>query len=212
MKPGRRIHRFHAWAGACLVAAAFAATPPQASGQTTGKTDFRRGTALAGFVGAASPASDTALAAGAAIAWELTPHFTVEGRGIWLDAGPRSNAFTALLGARMPLLADRPIVPFVSTGVGVYRTTFDAVVPAMPRFYQQRMMPRAGEWHGRRTFDDFTVAMGGGADFFLAQHLALRPEVTVLLVTTRSSAHAVPIFGAQLAYHFESHPITPAVR
>jgi hypothetical protein len=211
METARRIHRFHAWAGACIVAAAVAVSPQLAQGQTTGKTDFRRGTALAGFVGAASPTSDTDLAAGAAIAWELTPHFTVEGRGIWLDAGPRANAFAALLGARVPLLPDRPIVPFVSAGVGVYLTTFDAVVPAMPRFYQRRMMPRAGGWNGQ-TFDDFAVAMGGGADFFLAQHLALRPELTILLVTTRSSAQAVPVFGAQLAYHFESHPITPAMR
>jgi hypothetical protein len=211
METARRIHRFHAWAGACIVAAAVAVSPQLAQGQTTGKTDFRRGTALAGFVGAASPTSDTDLAAGAAIAWELTPHFTVEGRGIWLDAGPRANAFAALFGARVPLLPDRPIVPFVSAGVGVYLTTFDAVVPAMPRFYQRRMMPRAGGWNGQ-TFDDFAVAMGGGADFFLAQHLALRPELTILLVTTRSSAQAVPVFGAQLAYHFESHPITPAMR
>jgi hypothetical protein len=55
--------------------------------------------------------------------------------------------------------------------------------------------------------------MGGGAPIsFLAQHLSLRPELTVLLVTTRSNARAVPVFGTQLAYHFESHPITPAVR
>jgi hypothetical protein len=211
MKPAGRIRRFHTWAGACLVAAAFAATPQQAPGQTTGKTDFRRGTALAGFVGAASTASRTDAAAGGAIGWELTPHLAIEGRGIWLDAGPRANAFAALLGARVPLLADRPIVPFVSAGVGVYHATFDAVVPAMPPFYQRRMIPRPGGWNGQ-TFDDFTVGIGGGADFFLAQHLALRPELTVLLVTTRSNAHAVPVFGVQLAYHFESHPITPAVR
>jgi hypothetical protein len=73
------------------------------------------------------------------------------------------------------------------------------------------MTPRAGGWNGQ-TFDDFTVSMGGGADFFLAQHLALRPELTILLVTTRSNAHVVPVFGAHLAYHFESHPMTPAVR
>jgi hypothetical protein len=207
----RKIHRFHTWAGACIVAAAVATAPQAAPAQTADKTDFQRGTALAVFAGAASPVSQTDLAAGAAIGWELTPHFTVEGRGIWLDAGPRANAFAALLGARMPLLADRPIVPFVSAGVGVYRATFDRLVPAMPRFYQRRIVLRPGGWTSQ-TFDDFAVAMGGGADVFLARHLALRPELTILLVTTRSSAHAVPVFGAQLAYHFESHPITPAVR
>ena len=206
MQTSRRIHRLHAWAGVCIVAAAVAAAPPPALGQT-GKSDFRRGTALAGFAGAASTASREDVAAGAAIGWELTPHFAIEGRGIWLGAGPGANAFAALLGARMPLRTDRPIVPFVSAGVGVYRTTFDTAVPAMPRFYQRR----AGEGHGS-TFNDFTVAIGGGADLALAQHLSLRPELTILFVTTRSNAHAVPVFGAQVAYHFESHPITPAVR
>jgi len=206
MQTSRRIHRLHAWAGACIVAAAVAAAPPPALGQT-GKSDFRRGTALAGFAGAASTASREDVAAGAAIDWELMPHFTVEARGIWLGAGPGASAFAALLGARMPLRADRPIVPFVSAGVGVYRTAFDAVAPAMPRFYQRRMADGPG-----RSFNDFTAAVGGGADFILAQHLTLRPEVTILVVTTRSNAHAVPVFGAQLAYHFESQPVTPAVR
>jgi hypothetical protein len=27
---------------------------------------------------------------------------------------------------------------------------------------------------------------------------------------TRADTRAVPVFGVQLAYHFESHPITPA--
>ena len=63
-----------------------------------------------------------------------------------------------------------------------------------------------------RTFDDFVVALGGGVDVFLASHLALRPEVTVLLVTTRSDIRTVPVYGVHLAYHFESHPITPAGR
>jgi hypothetical protein len=211
MKTARRIHRFHTWAGAWIVALAVAGAPQQAAGQTAGKTNFRHGTALAGFVGAASSASRTDVAAGAAIGWELTPHVTIEGRGIWLGTGPRADAFAALLGARMPLLPDRAVVPFVSAAAGLYRATFDAALPAMPRFYQRRMMPRAGEWQ-RRSFDDFSVALGGGADFFLSQHLAFRPEVTVLLVTTRSNAHAVPVFGAQLVYHFEPHSVAPGAR
>jgi hypothetical protein len=212
MKTARRIHRFHTWAGAWIVAAAVAVAPPQAPAQTAGKTDFRHGTTLAGFLGAATAESRTDVAAGAAIGWELTPHLTIEGRGAWFDAGRRADAFAALLGARMPILADRPVVPFVSAGVGLYRATFDAAPARIPRFYQRRMMSMgAGQWRAR-TFDDFAVAFGGGADVFLARHLALRPEVTVLLVTTRSNARAVPVFGVQLAYHFESHPITPGVR
>jgi len=212
MKAGQRIHRFYPWAGAWIVAAAVAVAPQHASGQTAGKNDFRQGTALGGFLGAASTASRMDVAAGAAIGWELMPHLTVEGRGIWLDAGPRANAFAALLGARIPILAGRPVAPFVSAGVGLYRATFDAAPARIPRFYQRRMMSIGAGESRAWTFDDFAVAFGGGADFFLAQHLAFRPELTVLLVTTRSNAHAVPVFGAQLAYHFESHPITPGLR
>jgi hypothetical protein len=211
MKNPTRIRRFHAAAVSIVAAATLAVAPQHAVGQTAGKTDFRQGTALAGFIGAASTASRTEAAVGGAIAWELTPHFAVEGRGFWLDAAPRANAFAALLGARIPLLPDRPVVPFMSAGAGLYRATFDGVLPAVPRFYQRRMIPRTGGWAGR-SFDDFALAFGGGVDVLLSQHLALRPELTVLLITTRSHAHAVPVFGAQLAYHFESHPLAPSAR
>jgi hypothetical protein len=151
------------------------------------------------------------MAAGGAFGWELTPHFTLEGRGIWLAAGPRADAFTALLGARMPLLPARQMVPFVSAGVGVYRATFEAAQTGIPPFYRRRMMSGLPDFPVR-TFDDFVVALGGGADVFLARHLALRPDVTVLLITTRSDRRVVPVYGMQLAYHFESHPITPGLR
>jgi hypothetical protein len=61
--------------------------------------------------------------------------------------------------------------------------------------------PRAG------TFDNFVAALGGGADFFLNEHFALRPEVGVLLVTSGSDARAITVFGLTLAYHFEGHPV-----
>jgi hypothetical protein len=77
-----------------------------------------------------------------------------------------------------------------------------------PAFYQRRMGLPNG--FGRRTFDDFVVAVGGGFDVMLARHLALRPEATVLMVTTQSDIRTVPVYGVHLAYHFESHPITPA--
>jgi hypothetical protein len=184
---------------------------PKAWSQTVATDEWRFGTTLAGFVGAASASSDTGVAAGAALGWEITPHFTLEGRGIWLDAGHRADAFAAVLGARVPLLPARPVVPFLSAGAGVYRATFESMSSTVPRFYQHRMMPGSGEFRGR-TFDDFVVSVGGGSDVFLARHLALRPEITVLLVTSRSDRRAIPVYGVHLAYHFESHPITPARR
>jgi hypothetical protein len=207
-----RIHGVRTRAGAAIVAAALAAFAPHASGQTVAGADWHRGTTLAGFIGAASSQSVTDAAAGATLGWEFTPHLAIEGRGLWLDAGPGADAFSALLGARFPILAGRAIVPFVSGAVGVYRATFDATPAAVPRFYAARMMPlRAGQSRGW-TFNDFVVAAGAGADVALARHLALRPELTVLVVTTRADTRAIPVLGVHLAYHFESHPITPARR
>ena len=67
----------------------------------------------------------------------------------------------------------------------------------MPHFYGRRLGPAdAARSH---TFEDFAVAFGGGADFFLSPHLAVRPDLTVVLVTTRSDTAAGPVYGVQLA-------------
>ena len=182
-------HRIRGWAAAGLVAAGLTSFASHASGQTVAGADWHRGTTLGGFLGAASSQSVTDAAAGVMLGWELMPHLAIEGRGLWLDAGPGADAFTALLGARVPLLPGRLIGPFVSAGAGLYRAT-----------------------SGGESLDDVDLAVGTGADIALGGRLALRPEVSVLFVTTRSNTRAIPVFGAHLAYHFESHPITPSPR
>ena len=194
-----------------VMAVALAAAAHQAGAQTTSTTDFQRATTLAGFAGAAAIASRADLSLGAGIGWELTPHFTIEARGFWLDEGPDADGFAAVLGARVPLLTRRAVVPFVAGGAGLYLARFEAAQPGMHQFYQRRITPNARGWTGA-TFEDFALSFTGGADVYLAQHLALRPELTVLLVRAGSNARAVQVFGAQLAYHFEDHPVTPARR
>jgi hypothetical protein len=192
-----------------VVAVAIVSVAHEARSQTVAATDWHRGTTLSAFFGATTTSSDTDPAAGVALGWELTPHFTLEGRGMWFEAGPAADAFAAVLGARVPILPARPVVPFLSAGVGLYRATFDGPHGGMPRFYQRRMTAGAAEFPGP-TFDDFAYSLGGGVDILLARHLALRPDVTVLVVTNGSDSRVVPVYGIQLAYHFESHPITPA--
>jgi hypothetical protein len=177
-----------------------------AAAQTPSGLEWRQGTTLAGFGGAASTSSDTDAAAGLSLGWEVTRRFGVEGRGIWLRAGDGEDAFAATLAARVAIQPGRPIVPFAAAGVGLYRASFDAAPSVVPGFYRARM--RSGGL-GRQTFDDFAVLFGGGADFFVSRHLAVRPEVNVVLATTRSDVRAVTVYGVQLAYHFESHSITP---
>jgi hypothetical protein len=117
------------------------------------------------------------------------------------------GAFAAAFGAPMAFESARPIRPFASAGIGFYRATFEAAGSGtMPRFYRGRMAEFGRVSH---TFEDFLVTIGAGTELFLSRHVALRPELTVLLVTARSDARAVPLFGVHMVYHFESHEITP---
>jgi hypothetical protein len=193
---------------AWLLAGAVLAVCGDASAQPVGSNEWWQGTTLSGFVGAAAD-SDASAAAGGALGWEILPRFTLEGSGTWVAAGPGANAFVALLGARIPLIPAQRFVPFASAAVGVYHAGFDATAHRMPRFYRSRMGSDGFGLQGPRTFDDFVVAVGGGADLFLKRHLALRPDVRVLLVRRNSDTHAVAMAGISLAYHFEEHPITP---
>jgi hypothetical protein len=192
-----------------LVAAVVAV--PNASAQNSQRDDWRQGTELSAFAGAASTSSDTGAAAGAALAWELTPRFTIEGSGIWTD-GPRgSTSFAAIAGSRVNLLPRRTVVPFLSGGIGVFRSSFGGDTSAMPDFYHRRMMRTAGSYRDRE-FTDLAFAIGGGVDVFLQRHLALRPDVRVLLITADSRLRPVALVGVHLAYHFESHNVTPTRR
>jgi hypothetical protein len=194
---------------ACLAPLVLAILAPGALAQTTSATDWRHGTTLAGFAGAASASSDTDAAAGLSLGWEVTPRFGVEGRGIWFRAGANQDAFAAALAARVALKPGRPVVPFASAGVGLFHAGFEANATDVPGFYASRMTSRGirGE-----TFNDFALSFGGGVDLFVTRHWAVRPEVTVLLATTRTDVHATTVYGAQLAYHFEEHLITPQRR
>jgi hypothetical protein len=187
-----------------LLAGAFVVAT-DASAQPVGSHEWSQGTTLAGFMGAASAESDTDAAAGLTFGWEILPRFTVEGSGIWVASGPDADAFAGLFGARIGLLPPHPVVPFVSGAAGIYHMAFDRAPNMVPAMYRGRMNAEIG----RRSFDDFVVAFGGGADIFLMRHLSLRPELRVLWLQRDSLNHTITTLGVSLAYHFEEHPVTP---
>jgi hypothetical protein len=192
------------WLGViCLVACA--SVPGKALAQVIKADEWRKGTTLAVFGGAAS-GSGTHAATGASVGWEVLPHLTIDGSGIWETPSRGMRAFSALLGVRVNLTPPAVTVPFVSGGLGMYRATLDGTTGA-PRFYGRRMT--GSDLQQRYDFDDFAWSVGGGVDIFLQRHLALRPDVRVLLVHGPSEARAVPVYGLHLAYHFEEHVITP---
>lgn len=173
----------------------------EAFAQTSRGIEWQPGTTLGGFVGASGTAADTAPAAGTAFGWELTPHFTIEGRGTWLRHNRGLTDFAASINALIPLLRPASVVPFALAGFGMYGATVDSRLPDVPAFYRDRMPSNAD----RPVFEDLLLVFGGGADVFVTSHLALRPEVTLYVITTRDDRLTKAVYGVHLAYHFEAH-------
>jgi opacity protein-like surface antigen len=178
-----------------------------AAGQGVGANKWRKGTTLAGFAGGATAPQPSA-ATGASFGWELLPHLTIDGSGIWTVPHHDGSTFSALLGVRANLTPPRPIVPFLSGGAGLQTASFDTSTSTIPEFYRRRVDDAAG-FQRRFSFTDFAYAAGAGADIFLRPHVALRPDVRWVFVTGGGATHVTVVYGVHLAYHFEDHPITP---
>ena len=190
---------FLAMAGTLLADSAFAQT---AAPNTTGWTP---GTTLNLFGGIGRDSSHTGAAAGAAFGWEFTPRFSFEGTGTWFDRGAGAEGFAADLSAIVNLRAPRRTVPFVKAGFGLYWASFDPTRSPMPDFYRDRLeSPALFDRHA--TFTDPAIVVGGGVSFWVSEHVSIRPEVDVKLVT-RSDVHPVATAVVRLAYHFEDHPV-----
>ena len=173
----------------------------EAFAQSSRGIEWQPGTTLGGFVGANGTAADTAPAAGTALGWELTPHFTIEGRGTWLRHDQGLTDFSASINALVPVLRPGSVVPFALAGFGMYGATVDSRSSDVPAFYRDRIPPN----EGRPVFEDLLLTFGGGIDVFLTSHLALRPEVTMYVITTRDDRLTKAVYGVHLAYRFEAH-------
>lgn|SRR5687767_6359421 len=211
-----------------LAAAAFA--------QTAAPHEWSRGTTLNGFAGIATESSSSGPAFGGALGWELTPRFALEGSGSWIEFDGRHNAFAAAMKVRGRLFGRRKIDPFLQGGIGLYRASFDARTDEMPgpmmngtfigampslasyrfgdvpHFYQHRMDDFAGDDMLRRTFTDPAFVFGGGVNLFVTRHLAIRPDVEAMVVVRDRRSQMVTSIGVHAVYHFEEHPVTPALR
>ena len=186
-----------------VLTALLGSAPAAAQGANDGPANLQHATMLSGFVGAAPAGSTLAPAAGGAIGWQLVPRFGLEARGYWLQPGAASNAFAATVALRVALRPGARLAPFGMAGVGLYNARFDTTIDGVPEFYRGRLTAAPAALPGA-IFTDPVVSFGGGADLRLSRHVALRPEANVLLVTTRSAVRAVPVYGIQLVFHFES--------
>lgn len=160
------------------------ATPVAAQTGLAGN-DWRYGSTLNLLVGVNTGEGETGAVAGGGIGWELTPWFGVEGTGAWLTRGEH-DGFAADLKAMAGFANLSGVVPFVSGGFGLYRVSTPRPV----------------------TEPSFLV--GGGVNFQVSRHIAIRPEVETRIVPADAGTFAVTAIAVRFAYHFEDHPITPA--
>jgi hypothetical protein len=191
----KRYARYIVW----VATIAMLAASVEAWGQTLQATPWQRGTTLGGFGGVASLESTTP-ALGTALGWEINRHVTVEGRGIWMTKDPGGTDFLVALNAIVPLRPLRNVVPFALAGVGMYRASVDATTGDVPDFYRQRL-----NGHPRATFEDVALPFGGGANVFVTSHIAIRPEVSLILVMNGGETRTVGLYGVHVAYHFAPH-------
>ena len=206
---------FASFRRATLTAAALTALAAPISAQDLPRNEWQQGSALSLFGGVATPDGGTGPAAGGTITWEATPRLALDAGAVWLRGGPHDDVIFGSVGARYALTRSLPWRPYLSAGVGLYRASFDDDDPrAMPGFYHGRMMQLSPSpsFGPSRTFDDFAVRLGGGAEFFASSRISIRPEAQLILAIRRPDTHVVPVFGVHLVYHFESHPITPTRR
>lgn len=198
-----------------FLAGVMALLSPQAAGvagaQSLTPDQWHQGSALALF-GGLTVSDDTRSVVGGSIIWELTPRLSVDAGGRWFSVTGRDQEVFGSVGIRYVVTGVRPVTPYVNAGVGLYHATFarESLQHAMPGFYRRRM--EAGAAASRRTFDDFAARVGAGIEIYLGRHVSIRPEVEIVGVTDRDHARVVPVAGLHLAYHFESHPITPSRR
>jgi len=179
---------------------------------STPHRDWEHATELAGVAAAASVADVTDLALGGLAGWDLSPHVTIEGRGLWLNRGTRDTAFTGDLGALLRFGSRQTARPYVGGGFGLYRESVQPQSEGVPKFYRDRLTPGllAGQEHV--VFTDPAVRLTAGMEFIVHRHVTLRPELSTLLVWGGDAHQTVVMAGLRVGYRFEDHPVTPRVR
>jgi len=178
--------------GATLLAA-IVLVPTIARAQGAEEQAWGPGTTLSLFAGASIRDSSASFVGSGSIGWEFTRYFAVEGSGLWISEP--NGGFAALFGPRIGVRAVPRVMPSVFAGVGMWvESQEEEVAPGQTL---------------EKTVEEFAFATGVGVDFYLSNHLAIRPDFRLMFINLSSDTHMVPIFGVHVTYHFESHPYLP---
>jgi hypothetical protein len=169
---------------------------------------WSHGTTINLFTGVATASSNVGMTAGGAAGWEVTRLFGIEGIAEWLDRPQGEEGFAVTLTGQLNLAGARPIVPFVKGGIGFYRATFDSTAVDIPDFYRGRI-GTAAPLETRQTYTDPSFVIGGGVNFFVSRHWAIRPDVGLTIVKDHGASYLITGVTVHMGYHFEDHPVTP---
>ena len=183
-------------------AVGFAGHHTRRSAERPDTADLRHATMLSGFVEARAPARRS-LVPPDSDRVATRSRFGLEARGYWLRPGADASAFAATVALRVAVRPGGRLVPFGMAGVGAYSARFQKSLDGVPEFYRARLI--VPQTFSSATFTDPVLSVGGGADVWISRHVALRPEVNMLLVMTRSDVRAVPAYGLQLVFHFDAN-------
>lgn len=197
-----------------LTATVLLALPSAALAQSTSpiEYDWTRRLAMNGFGGVASGAVDPSPTFGAGVGWGIAPRWTLEGSGTWFARPDGVETFAASLTAQVSLARRMPALPYLKAGVGVYLASYDLSRVTPPRFYQRRLGPGGPGTGTRHEFRDPSIVLGGGVNVLVGRRFGIRPEVETTIVLRGGHAHVVTAGLLRLAYHFETHQITPVSR
>lgn len=202
----------HAHTVGILVVAITAGWPAYAAAQEVVRPgEWSRGTTLSGFAGVATDGDHSGPVIGGVAGYEITPRFTIEASGSWLEFGEGASAFAGAIKLRARLSGRRTVDPFVLGGVGFYRASFDHSAAVAPGSYRNRLRVQ-GTGLGDTSFTDPALVFGAGVNIFVTRHFAIRPDVESFVVLRNGRSPTATSLSVHAVFHIESHPVTPRVR
>jgi Outer membrane protein beta-barrel domain len=182
---------------------------PAAAQTLPSGADWTHGTTVNLFGGTSTDSSSTGPFLGGGVGWEIKPTLAIEGSMGWIDRpGQDTSAYNAGLKALISFPGESRFAPFLAGGFGLYRASFGAG-SEMPEFYSHRVSSENTALNRPNTFTDPAFIFGGGLNIYLNRHLAIRPDVELMIVRADSQSHYVTGVAVRFAYHFEDHPVTP---
>ena len=154
--------------------------------------------------------SNTGFVVGGGLAHDLTPRFTLEASGLYLDRG--ASAWSADAGLRINLVpSERSLVPYFAASGGVYSERAESPLDEIERIPVVGPLARNVR-HGlgrmglggildTETHTDGMLTLGGGIRIASGEHVFVRPDVRAQVVFG-DDTRVLGLFTLNFGYRF----------